>query len=287
MSDDREPHRLWNPTRLRRSLPADRAAPTIEALLARRRAGPGRWASRTGRHRWVTLITVAVSAAGIALVGSRLAHDPSNPLTPASFVTGPNERVTATLGDGTVIRLAPESRLRVNPNPTSRVVWLEGRAFFAVAKHRFPFVVRTNAGEAVALGTRFELVARATDELELLVTEGRVALAGGGKRVEVAAGEFGMIKGRDSLVVSRPADVQPRLAWMGTFVVFQATPLGEAAGELARLYGTPIRIQDSTLARETVTGSFTNESLADVLKVICRAVEARCGGDAAGVTIGQ
>src|SRR5262249_38774215 len=138
------------------------------------------------------------------------APDETPALAQASFATGPTERVTITLGDGTVVRLGAESHLRVTARPRERALWLEGHAYFAVAKHRYPFVVRTSAGEALAHGTRFDLEAHGS-QLRLLVVEGRVDLTGATRRVEVGAGEFGRIEDRDPVPVSRPADVDSRL----------------------------------------------------------------------------
>ena len=286
--DDHEPDPLWKLTEHLRGAIEDGPVPTIAELLARRKARQG--GSRPKRPRlfgrWTTatiLIAAAVTVVIVRTARTRSPDDPG-PLAQAAFATGPTERVTITLGDGTVVRLAPESRLRVVPRPKERALWLEGRAYFAVAKHSYPFVVRTDAGHALAKGTRFDLRAQG-DELELVVVEGRVDLAGGSKRVEVAAGEFGKIKGQDTLLVSQLGDVASRLDWMGQFLAFQNTPLSEAAVEISRQYDRTVRVSDSALAIETVSGSFTNESFEDVVKVICRAVEANCVIDPAGVTI--
>ncbi|MQA92446.1 MAG: hypothetical protein GEU90_19835 [Gemmatimonas sp.] len=61
-------------------------------------------------------------------------------------VTGAGEAVTVKLGDGTIVRLAPESRLRMMGQTGRREVWMDSRAFFAVTKvEDRPFVVRTHA----------------------------------------------------------------------------------------------------------------------------------------------
>jgi ferric-dicitrate binding protein FerR (iron transport regulator) len=77
--------------------------------------------------------------------------------------------------------------------------------------------------------------------------------------------------------VGRPSRVTtPAVAtWAGTFLAFQATPLGEAAREIERVYGTPVTITDTTLARETITATFTDRPVQEVLNV-CAVLSARC-----------
>jgi len=284
---DREPERLWKLTGSLRGELRDEPAPTIDELEHRSRArrpapDPGR---RVPRVIWIG----GLAAAGLAglIVGRTMwpgVPAPVVDLSAAEFSTGPSERVTVRLGDGTVIRLAPQTRLRVTPASDERAVWLDGQAFFAVARQRGRFVVRTHAGEAVALGTRFDLEAREAD-LRLVVVEGRVALAAGGERVVVGPNEVGNARATKPLTVSRVTDRDRELEWMGDFLVFQATPLSQAAVELTKHYGVPVRVVDSGLAAETVSGWFSNERLEDVLKILCRAVKAHCIVGKSGATI--
>jgi ferric-dicitrate binding protein FerR (iron transport regulator) len=78
--------------------------------------------------------------------------------------------------------------------------------------------------------------------------------------------------------VSRPSQVAtPVVAtWVGTFLAFQATPLGEAAREIERVYRTPVTIVDTTLARETITATFTDRPVQEVVNVVCAVLSARC-----------
>src|SRR5687768_3722157 len=163
-------------------------APAVE-LLTRR--GPPRRsrAAYDDGARWVwRSALVGITAAAAVLAGLFLrvpdAAEKDFAFGAGAFVTGPKETATLVLSDGTVVRLAPQSRLRIPGVSGSREVFMEGRAYFAVAKMPgYPFQVRTQAGEAVVLGTRFELQADGAD-LRLVVLEGRVALGAGGKQVE-------------------------------------------------------------------------------------------------------
>lgn len=192
------------------------------------------------------------------------------------FVTGATDVVTAELGDGSVVRLAPRSRLRVLKTEGDREVWLDGQAFFAVAKQEsHPFIVRTRMGTARVLGTRFDL--RVSDqELQLAVTEGRVALAAEGKLVEVGAGQVSHVMLGAGPTLETAVQPDSLLGWMGGFLVFQDTPLSTVAKEVGQRYGIRVELPDSSIARRTVTAWFTGQSAQDVLTTICRVIDAHC-----------
>jgi transmembrane sensor len=278
--------------------------PTIDAIVPGIRSAPGSHESRFV-SRWVSrrlLLTGSVGlAAGVAalLVLPQLRGGPSEAdlvtNSPAPFnlgsgevVTGARETATVTLGDGTIIRLAPESRLRVTALLGSREVWLEGRAFFAVVSQpEHPFTIRTHAGDAVVLGTRFDLQSR-EDDLRLLVIEGSVKLDAGGAVVEVEASQLAHAAA-SSPPVRQDVDaafIESERRWMGNFLVFEGTPLGQAAQELSAHFGIPVRVLDGRLADETVRGVFVDETLEDVVRILCRAVSAYCSVRPSGVTIG-
>jgi len=192
------------------------------------------------------------------------------------FATGTNEMVTATLGDGSVVRLAPNSRLRVLPTTSTREVSLDGKAYFAIAKQpERPFIVRTRAGDARVLGTRFE-VSVDEEDVRVVVVEGKVALSAAEETVQVRAGEVSRVAGGGAPTLERIEEVKPELGWLSGFLVFQDTPLAEVAQEIEQQYGIRVLLSDRALAQRTVTASFTNRGAEEVLTVVCRVVDARC-----------
>jgi transmembrane sensor len=252
-------------------LPRPTSADIIARVKSRRR-----FAGATVAARWApwAIAAAAVVMAAASLRARTRIGDSIPGWGATEVVTGVSELATVQLGEGSVVRLAPSSRLRVLPG-RERAVHLEGRAFFAVqGMPRHPLVVHTVAGDARVLGTRFEVATNA-DRLELRVLEGKVALSTSRDRIEIGAGEEGGVRGG---AVTRPARVTtPAVAaWVGTFLAFQATPLGEAAREIERVYGTPVTIVDTMLARETITATFTDRPVQEVVNVVCSVLNAHC-----------
>lgn len=195
---------------------------------------------------------------------------------PDEIVTGASETATTRLSDGTVIRLAPESRLVLPSAADARRVMLDGQAFFAVAKDpERPFLVQTPSGEAHVLGTRFELDAQ-RGHLRLLVVEGQVAISSGASRVDVRAGQLAQVRENEAPSKVEVDDVWPLLDWMGRFLAFESTPLREVQHELETRFDLTLEFEDPSLAEETVTVWFRDEPIPEVVAVLCRLVDTRC-----------
>lgn len=226
--------------------------------------------------RVATLVLTAAAALVLGIgIGVFGRPDTPPPLAAEEFVTGRNEMVTTRLSDGTVVRLGPNSRLRVGDAERQREVWLDGRAFFAVEQDGRRFTVRTRAGDAVVLGTRFDVSVQ-ENGMQVFVVEGRVAHHASGQAVEVGAMQISRAVDGGGPTVEAINDARPLLSWLGEFLVFQSTPMREVARELERRFSVHVRVADPAVAERTVTAWFGNESLQDVLLIVCRAAAAHC-----------
>lgn len=85
-----------------------------------------------------------------------------------------------TLQDGTVVWLNSETKMRypVQFSGQNREVWLEGEAYFKVAKNeKQPFVVKTENMDVRVLGTEFNLKAYADEKwVQATLVRGEVAV---------------------------------------------------------------------------------------------------------------
>jgi len=244
-----------------------------------------------GGAAWLT------AAAGIAALLGALVYSQARRRSPAAsglgireIATSKTETATLELLDGTVIRLAPSSRLQVlaggrgSEGGGTREVALEGRGFFAIAHDGTPFVIRTDAGNVTVLGTRLDLEARGRG-LRVVVVEGRVALSTPRARTQLSAGEMARVLNGEPTPVVKVPDVESFVEWTGTFLAFQSTPLHEAAREIERVYGARVEIPDRALAQRVITAWFRDKSLGEVVDVVCLAVAAHCSIESGVVRI--
>ena len=252
--------------------------PTAAELFSRAREVSAR-APRRVALSWAHVAAAATIVLAAAGVG-RLSHVPApaqaDGASGAEIVTGAAELVTVKLADGSVVRLAPSSRLRLGDRGAPRSVTLAGRAYFAIRRDpAHPFLVHTAAGTARVLGTRFELATTGGD-LEITVVEGHVALDAAQNTVDVRGGQRTRIARGAAQIPHRLDDPVAALRWVGTFLTFQETPLAEAMRQVERAYGMRVVVADTVLARETVTATFTSQSGTEVIAVLCSVVSAHC-----------
>jgi transmembrane sensor len=226
------------------------------------------------RHHSRTWRWIAAAAAAVVVIGTGIPLF-VNEAPVATYQTGQAETLTASLADGSVVRLGPDSHMDVWGDRQRRVT-INGTAFFAIAADSSrPFLVHSNAAEAEVLGTRFEIRAEA-DYLRLVVVEGRVALSNAGHRVEVSQGATSHIIDQSRPSPPKPADVWNMLDWHGGLLIFHATSLAQVVSEVEAHFGVPFVIRDSILAQRAVTAWFDDEPFEEVTSTICQVVGARC-----------
>lgn len=185
--------------------------------------------------------------------GARFAQAVSG--TDVRAVTSPTAQIgTVTLGDGSVVRLAPESRLVI---PRSfgtelRVVKVEGGASFQVAPG-LPKELHVHAAgiPIVAKGTAFSVMVHEDSSATVVVTEGSVTV-GGGDDNEVATGSAVVAKG-DTRRPATPAERDAADLWRTGSITVADTPLRDVLPVLRRWYGLTIAVKPDSLLDRKVT----------------------------------
>jgi transmembrane sensor len=125
------------------------------------------------------------------------------------------------------------------------------------------------------LGTRFELRVEA-GRVRLAVLEGQVQLVGSAGEELVTAGNVSQAAAGDPPSAPQTANVHELLNWMGDVLIFQDTPLADAAQEIQRKYHVPVRIMDAALRERTLTAVFDQQNLDTVITTVCRVIDASC-----------
>jgi transmembrane sensor len=234
-------------------------------------------------------LTAGVGCLGFGLSAYLHRSPAPSAMVPFSeIVTGSGEMATFTLTDGTAIRVGPHSTLRMSIENGNPIVWLDGRAFFGVQPDSTRnFTVRTAHGEAIALGTRFEV--RSDEEsFRVLVVEGNVRVSTAGAAIELADGLMSESTGGEPPSTSRVRDVDQMLDWMGPTLMFRNTPLHRAIGEIEARYDVEVELETISLGDITVTATFTDEQPGPVVSVLCEMIGAECLVEDTGrILIGQ
>lgn len=236
---------------------------------------------RSSHVRWIRLGlaggAVAAAIAALLLLPMKRPSEPPLPAVANVYTTNANQMRTVRLADGTLARLAQNSRLEEMQSAGERQVRLVGRAFFAVAHNPAqPFRIHAPGGNVTVLGTRFEVVAQ-DSVVSVVVVDGRVEVGGSRGSVQLREGQRAAVV-RDGMP-SRPErvdDVYAALDWMRNALVFQSTPLASVAREVEGRYGVEVVIRDPALRDRVVTAAFSDQSLDEVVAVVCSVVSVRC-----------
>ena len=187
------------------------------------------------------------------------------------------------LDDGTQVWVNADSRLRypVQFVGEERKVFLEGEAYFVVAKGTQPFVVSTSRGDVRVLGTTFNVKAYEEDgAMAATLVEGKVdggkggqwgQWGGGGARgarggegkgrggkgeggMDWAPGEQGTVTAA-GVMEKREVDVDEFVGWKKGIYVFKRQRLENIMRDLSRWYGVEVFFQNQALRALPFTGN--------------------------------
>jgi len=246
--------------------------------------------ARVGRRRRRRGAAIASAVALVLVTCTAVWNVRREPLEtmPAgtAHVVMPRKQV---LPDGSAVELKGESKIQVAYTAESRRVTLVGgEALFQVAKDPVrPFIVTAAGVDVRAVGTVF-LVQLGGTRVEVIVTEGTVAVekvptsAPGGAPVAMAPEPPRFVEAGARLTVDTVAgpavalpvtisatEIAARLGWRSPFLEFTDMPLTEAVAMLNRHSPIPLVVDDPTLAALPVNGRFradNSETLARLLE---------------------
>ncbi len=171
-----------------------------------------------------------------------------------------------------------DSRMKIPSRFTAnqREVHLEGEAFFNVTTNPDkPFLI--HAGESVTrvLGTQFNLEAYPDEQVQIVVKEGRVAFGSSQaeqQAPELQEHEMAVLSDSNRTSISRVENLEKYVGWTNDKLIFDDTPLHQVMRELERWYDIECTLADSALKTRTVTGTFEDESMTEVLNIISLSV---------------
>ncbi len=241
---------------------------------------PG-WRRRTWRGRLVRVgLPVAVAAGLFALWWRPTAPAPAAP--PAPVAAGSVPRLAPieerTLADGSVVRLNRGAEVTVEFLPGERRVRLDrGEAAFAVAKDPDRAFVVVAAGVAVrAVGTAFN-VRLAERSVEVILTEGRVAVAGGtvgaGALPELRVGQRAWVPldaaaGAPTISQLTADELARRLAWQPRLLSFNDEALTVILHEFNRHNPIVLRAGDAAVGGLRLTARLRSDNVEGFLRLL-------------------
>ncbi|MEQ6118787.1 FecR domain-containing protein [Reichenbachiella sp. MALMAid0571] len=182
------------------------------------------------------------------------------------------------LKDGTVINLNAESELSYHEvfSDTARMVWLEGEAFFDIAKDAArPFYVISQNVVVQALGTSFNVSGfPEQDKLIVSLTTGKVRVSEkSGEWLSQLTPQIALLPGqevyyqKDTKTFSsiQEFEADEVLGWKDGLLSFHKANLKDIQTKLERWYGVDIQLITPSEKELNYTGQFKKQSLENVL----------------------
>jgi len=219
---------------------------------------------RRPRYHWPILAVLGVVAAWFAI------RTPKSPERWVDYVAKPGQQRTVTFADGTRIRLAPASRVRVITgfDRSRRRVDLTGEAFFDVhAAADAPFAVRTGVVTTTVLGTTFAVRAWPGGPVDVHVDEGRVRVRTRRATAVVEAGAGAHVTDSTAVVLTARGATQ-YTDWQRGQLVFKATPVPDVLATVGKWYGYQFQLNDSMLVKRRVSATFTIGDSAEMMTLL-------------------
>lgn len=179
------------------------------------------------------------------------------------------------LSDGTQVSLGARTTFYCDNSfgKSTRTVYLEGEAFFKVAKQKDkPFIVKANGQDITALGTKFNVMAYPSDSM-LITTllDGSVEIA------TVNMKKHTILKPNEQLVYNRrtgttelyKANANQISSWIDGYYYFPEQKLETILSRLNHVYGVEFRILSNNLSNSLFTGTFyRGQSIKDIMEII-------------------
>ncbi|WP_319591951.1 FecR domain-containing protein [uncultured Draconibacterium sp.] len=227
----------------------------------------------TGRKLYLRIASIAAAVLFGAIISTAILYNSArlNLKLTEQIVSVPfGAKSNVSLPDGTVVWLNSGSTLSYPPEfGKTRLINLEGEAFFDVQKGTKPFIVSTSFGEVEAKGTSFNVLAFNNESLYATLTEGVIAV-----RLNDDENEVLLEPGQQAFIDNGELKIQKVdttlfTSWKDGKLIFQKEYLPSLAKRLSRWYNVDIELDDDQRLEELwFTGELEMESFTEVLELL-------------------
>lgn len=172
------------------------------------------------------------------------------------YKTDYGEQLAIDLPDGTHLNLNANSQLRYLKDQP-RKIWLEGEAFFTVARQNegtVKFEVITSDLTVEVYGTEFNVNSR-KQQTQVILEEGEIKLAlKNGEKKELKPGDLLTFSASKNRIIeeTRVERFEPLTSWKNGTLIFEDISLREAMDRVSELYGVEVTFEQSHMAEERI-----------------------------------
>ena len=190
------------------------------------------------------------------------------------LVTYDDSEFWLTFEDGTKVHLNYNTTLKYPSHfsAASRTVYLDGEAYFQIAKDDRPFRVITANGIVKQYGTSFNVNTHVAGVTKVVLVEGAISVfPNQGDEHKIHPGELAVLNGATQDVQISKVDIEPYIAWNSGRFVFDNCSLETLMEVISRWYDKKIMFEDEDIKTIRFTGDLDRYgSIIPILKAIQR-----------------
>lgn len=217
---------------------------------------------------------LAIAYSFIAIVLISITFFVYNQTEPIIYETAFKEHEKVTLDDGSIVDLNAGSKLTVSGdfNSDTRIVTLQGEAYFKVKKNNKPFTVITGSGIVNVEGTEFNVKSR-NEKMVVAVNKGIVRVS------SIATSQDSSIiltKGQRTFCSAgaypSPAEVistESNPDWLYSKITLNKEQLKYVFEEIERRFDLKISYEDRSIGDVKISGLYNTSDLNSLMSSLC------------------
>lgn len=231
---------------------------------------------RLGQASRVAAILLLVVSASFIVANWGQKTSPPESIAAVNIITKSTaygERLNLKLSDGTQIWLNGGSELhyRERFDPSARLVYLKGEAFFEVAEaEEWPFSVVSNDLTTTALGTSFNIKNDETEMLSISLVSGKVKVENDltDENILLLPGQQLQYSEETKKTFVGSFEENRVIGWKSGLLQFNHASFQKVVEELEKWYGVTVQVTGKPMRKWNLTGEYHNQNLELVLKRI-------------------
>ncbi|MCB0628527.1 MAG: FecR domain-containing protein [Saprospiraceae bacterium] len=193
------------------------------------------------------------------------------------YRTDYGERKQFQLPDGSTVDLNAHSILQLGSEWENgdREVWLNGEAYFTVAKKPATgakFTVHTPELDIEVLGTQFNVNTR-KENTKVLLEEGKVRLlvkedVNTQEEMFLSPGEMANFSQQTREINKQTIQqTKPVVSWKEGYLIYEKAALEKVIADIEDTYGIPVKLSDPALLKKKIKGALPTDNLEEFLKM--------------------
>ncbi|MGA9639286.1 FecR family protein [Flavobacterium sp.] len=203
------------------------------------------------------------------------------PITYSESITQPGQRIKVSMSDGTQVWINAGSVLKYPKifQGDTREVYLEGEAFFDVAKDKeHPFIIHTSKMDTKVVGTSFNVQAypdKENEEVSVLTGKVSVSSVETDQQIFITPGQKASLDKKSNAIKSySKIDISSISTWRTNTLFFDNAPINEVISAIERNYGIRIEMKDLKFKPLNINAGFEKLSAEQVIMLLCNTIDA-------------